>query len=227
MVSAWKGDADGVKLLLDHGANTDKLKGNEYNPVCAAVDGSIGQKDASGHIQVLKTFHEKLDKHVMYQLYSTNVPLIKLSPLQLATVNCTAEMLGTILKDTRTGEFNDEKQSAKIKYCFIRGIIPVSLVEPGAKDDGLSCLELIARSRTRDDIVKVCRMKPLKMCISSIATARTWTFSVLFFLHVAFMCCFSIFVAPTCLHTGTNATASWSNGTSTGSVSLAFAAFVV
>ena len=203
MICAYNGDAAGVKLLLEHGADISRLDCADYNPVFAAVEGSIGQVDVDGHIQVLEIFKDKLGCRTMGELYSTKVPRKMLSPLALAATRGSAAILETMLEHAWLFPHG------KKECCFIRHIVPSSLFM-NAKDArmekcyGSTCLELIAKHRKQDEVVKLFGAKPMMMCVSSLSTVRTGFFYSLFLLHLAFMCCFSVFVIPTCSFNATS-----------------------
>ena len=159
---------------------------------------------------MIKIFNEnELTKERMYQFYSTRVSSIRFSPLDLAAVDRPAEILETMLDQAwvkRCNYYEDgswtECDNGEWDCCLIRNIVPSSLI-PADKEDAhnrsiILCLERITENRINDDIAKLIHTKPLKMCVSSLAKVRTWVFVTLFLFHVAYMCCFSIFVIPTC-----------------------------
>jgi hypothetical protein len=65
-------------------------------------------------------------------------------------------------------------------------------------DSERTCLDLIAKYCSQDQIVQMLGTKPLKMCVSSLSLIRTVIFYLIFLLHIAYKSCFSVFVVPTC-----------------------------
>ena len=210
MLCAKNGDAVGVRLLLQYGAKVIRANDANYNAVYAAVEGAIDARDATGHLQVLNVFREKVCyEDLSFQYWSKVIPRESadrrfgdaLSAVQLAAAAGSADVLAALLDHDRMGS------NGGARYCAVQDIIPLTLLQADApsaantgavKDADTTCLDLIAKYCTQDQIVKMMSIEPLRMCVSSLSLVRTVVFYAIFLLHIAYMSCFSVLVTPTC-----------------------------
>jgi ankyrin repeat protein len=220
MICALNGNVEGVRLLLEHGAEVDVVNGQGENVAHVLAAMSIRDQLTSVRIwDAIVTFvvanevsgvagRKRLLKLTRQTTASTE------SPIQLASALGSVDFLRAVLSSTSS--FVSQRHGQKRSYYDVRTLLPNSLTRMRRRNDEAaeggnaqmrSCLEMISEHCDGDQIVAMMKIEPLRILLTSFSRTRTLAYTVSFAIHIAYMSSFT-----SCVQTdiGANANAGYS-----------------